>query len=119
VLRHLLAHPLKHPLRRVPLPPRRPLVLLQHAVDEQYNLSHQSCWFTLDLLALRWEGIPDGISHHPPVHAQFPGHTLDRSDAFFVFAPDLLEQFHFGSPIQPAAPSGWMYQPETKLSGFV
>jgi hypothetical protein len=103
----------------VPLLPGRLHVLLQHAVNEQHDLSHQSCWIMLDFLALSRDGIPDGFSHHPPVYAQFLGHTLNCSDARFVFAPDFLEQFHFGSPIQPAAPSGWMYQPETKLPGFV
>jgi hypothetical protein len=67
------------------------LILFQHTVDEHHHLGDQPCWLALDFLAFGWDRVTDGFAHHPPVHAQFPGYTLDCPDAFLVLAPDRLE----------------------------
>jgi hypothetical protein len=58
----------------------------------------------LRLLPSRWNRALDRFPHHPPMHAQFPRHALDRAYPELILQPNLLEQLHLGSPVQLPPP---------------
>src|SRR6201989_414516 len=43
----------------------------------------------------------DRFSHHAPVNTQLLCHTSDRPYSKLILAPDLFEQLHLASPVQP------------------
>jgi len=71
-LRMLFAQPRPDPMRRVPLLPRRLPIGFQHPLDgflQGTDLRLLPC-----VLLSPWrDRARDGLAHHPPMHAMFPG----------------------------------------------
>jgi hypothetical protein len=94
----LPANPFPDPVRRVPLLARRFPIALQNPVDK---LSHRPQLRTASRLCFsHWRNrTGQRLPHHPPVRLQLLRHSLDRSRPKPILAPNLLEQFHFASPV--------------------
>ncbi len=104
VLRQLAPDPLEDPVRGVTLLARRIAIGLQDSVDERLQRSNYRP-FSLALLALRRLSIRQRLTHHPPMHPELGGNSLNRPNPELVFPPDLLEQLHLRSPLHPEPPT--------------
>src|SRR5438128_378690 len=77
-------------MRRVPLFPRRLLVRFQDLLDPRDHRHH--LWLLpFRFLPRSWHRTVDRLAYHPPMNPELPRHPLDRPDAVFVLAPNLLE----------------------------
>ena len=82
--------PFVDPVTGVPLFPWCLPIRLQHLVDKSHHRL-QPGLLPLRALPRRGHGVAQGLPHHPPMHPQFPGHTLDRSHTKLVLSPDLFK----------------------------
>ena len=89
-VRALLPNPLPDPMCRVPLFTRRRLILAQNLVDELHHrtqprlVSHRQ-------FALRRNRTYQGLSHHPPMHAQLLRDRTNRPRSMRMLPSDLFE----------------------------
>ena len=85
-----LPQPLVNPVGRVPLFARRLAIRFQDPVDEGGHRLQPRAGTHRGRLLLGHRAL-HGFAHQPAMHAELPGHALDRTEAELVLASDLFE----------------------------
>ena len=92
-LRQFDPYPVENPARCVPLLPRRLLVQVQNAVNENC-CRRQSDTGSFGLLSGPRQCAAYRLAHHPPVYFQFLCDSGYRAHAELVLSPDLFVKLH-------------------------